>query len=84
MNTNKSPLTELGSGKNSTQPKKGKFRATVMIDSCVYHINKKDVSTVEEAIMLCSEYRDMDHEVQIFNDRNEGLIKNGRINGKAI
>jgi dTMP kinase len=74
-------LRELGS--NYEKAEHGKFRATVLIDSLVYQIGE-DAPTVDEAIILCSRFRGMDHGVQIFNDKGIGLVKNGKINGIAV
>ena len=79
MNTiEKIPVKELGSSRDSTKASPGKFKACVMIDSCVYQI-KDEVDTREEALELCDNYRGMDHGVQIFDDKNEAQLEEGKL-----
>lgn len=82
----KSKVYELGSSPKATQALPGKFRAVVMIDSCLYQIGgkDKDVDTIDKALELCSEYQGMDHGVQIFDEHNNGLIQDGKISNKKV
>jgi hypothetical protein len=76
--TTKTKLTELGSNPDNEKATPGKFRACVMIDSCVYHIGE-DTDTREDALMLCSEYKGMDVMVQIFDDKGDTHIIDGKL-----
>lgn len=77
--TKKTKLRELGADPSNEKATSGKFRACVMIDSCVYHIGE-DVSDREAAFALCEEYRGMDDAmVQIFDDKGDIHIINGTL-----
>ncbi|MEI6672040.1 MAG: hypothetical protein WCL02_01425 [bacterium] len=77
--TTKTKLRELGADPSNEKAATGKFRACVMIDSCVYHIGE-DVSDREAAFVLCEEYRGMDDAmVQIFDDKGEIHIIGGKL-----
>ena len=75
---NQRALTELGSSERNFRAPQGKFRATVMIDSCVYQIGN-DVDTPDDAFELCSRFQGMDHGTQIFDDQGQTLITNGKL-----
>jgi len=49
-----------------------------MPDSSVYRIGEP-TTTREEAYLLCSEYRGMDVGLQIYDDKGEGHIDNGKL-----
>lgn len=74
----KTKLKELGSGKSHEVATPGNYRACVMIDSCTYQIGG-DVAKCEAAFALCQEYREMDAPIQIFDDKGECHIIDGKL-----
>lgn len=76
--TKKTPLKELGSLPSNFIAPAGMFIATMMPDSCIYQIGDPTTDR-ESAFILCSEYRGMDVEVQIFDDQGKCHIINGKL-----
>ncbi len=74
----KSKLKELGHSKSNEVASPGRFRACVMLDSCTYQIGE-DTADINEAEKLVREYWSEMQPVQIFNDKGESLIVNGKI-----
>ena len=76
--TTKTKLTEMGCSKSNEKAAPGKFRACVLLDSCMYHIGE-DVSDREAAFAYCEEYRGMDAPVQIFDENGDTHIIKGKL-----
>lgn len=74
----KTKLTELGSSKSHEKATPGNYRACVMIDSCVYQIGE-DTPDRDLAHFYCSEYSDEMQPVQIFDDKGEEHIIDGKL-----
>ncbi len=76
--TTKTKLRELGSNISNEKASPGKFRACVMIDSCVYQIGE-DTSDRMDALGYCEEYSNEMQPIQIFDDQGKAHVVNGKL-----
>lgn len=74
----KTKLRELGANPSHEKATPGNFRACVMIDSCTYQIGD-DTPDLMVAFGYCEEYSADQQPVQIFDDRGECHIIEGKL-----
>lgn len=78
MKNKKNPIKELGGNKSNEIAAPGKYRACVILDSCVYQIGE-DTRDRMLAFAYCQEYSNEMQPVQIFDDKGKNHIINGKL-----
>jgi len=74
----KTPIKELGGNQSNEVATPGNYRACVILDSCVYYIGQ-DTPDRMLAFAYCQEYANDSQPVQIFDDKGERHIIEGKL-----